>query len=97
MMTNAESYTDQHSPISRGNYGDLRIRAKNLLRDPKRTVAEVESLIALEALPLLRVRQQDKPEHAGDIALQVMSDVIAKLPERADEWTFHNGEEIPIR
>lgn len=96
--TAAERHTDAHSPISRGNYGDLRIRAANLLRDPRQTVAAVESQIALEAMKLLRgVRRRDKEEHAGDIALQVMSDVIAKTPARADEWAFHNGEEIPIR
>ena len=83
------------SPISRGNYGDLRIRAANLLRDPSRTVIEVEKQIAREAIKRLRKGCRPRSEHADDIALQVMSDVIRKASdERRREYAIANGEDI---
>lgn len=88
-------YYQHEAPISRGNYGDLRIRAANLLRDPANTVIAVEQQIAREAIKVLRKRCRPRSEHAEDIALQVMSDVIAKAgEERRREYATANGEEF---
>jgi hypothetical protein len=88
-------YYQHESPISRGNYGDLRIRAANLLRNSENTVIAVEQQIAREAIKVLRKGCRPRSEHAEDIALQVMSDVIKKASdERRREYATANGEEF---
>lgn len=77
--------------LGRHKYGDLKLLARNLLRNAAMPIIEIESLVRKAARKIVGGSYNRRTEHAEDIALQAMSDVLRDHPRLA-EWKTYNGE-----